>query len=523
MTTDPPAPPAPTGIAARIEADPDKVAFVDGDRTTTYGQFGARAARIAAALAARGVGEGDRIAITLPNSTRFFEVWAAAAELDASVVLVNWHLKRDELAYILGDSGARVLVAHRLLRDAYADAVEGLDCTVLVAGDAADVDEVDDDRDFERAVAAVAATDVRPFRSVALASPVFYTSGTTGRPKGVVHGTFDARRAAQTQQGQVMLWQWRPEDVYILSGPAYHAGPGGFVMSALFVGATSVILPAWDAREWLDLVERHRVTLSFMTPAHFIRILEIPDDERARHHLSSLRLIVHGGAPCPVTVKRRIIDALVPAAVWELYGASEGGATRISPEAWLAHPGSVGLPWPGVDVRVLDEDGKVMPRGEAGLVYIAPAGGARFHYHDDAGKTAQAWRDDAFTVGDIGHLDDDGYLFLTDRASDMVLRGGVNIYPREIEEVLYMHPAVVDCAVFGVPDDRLGEALHAVIEVRAPITGEALREHVAASLAAYKVPSTYEFVAELPRHPNGKVMKRLLREQAWAGRERLIG
>jgi long-chain acyl-CoA synthetase len=514
---------APQGIARQVVSAAGKPAFVEAERVTTFGAFGERASRLAALLARRGTGAGDRVAIMLPNSTEFFEVWAAAAELEASVVLVNWHLKRDELTYILRDSGARVLVAHRTLRDAYAGAVDGLGCTLLLIGDASDGAGDGDDAELAAALRAPGTEGPASVHAAALAAPVFYTSGTTGRPKGVVHGAFDAARAVAAQQGQVALWGWQADDVYILSGPAYHAGPGGFVMSALFVGATSVILPAWDAREWLRLVERHRVTLSFMTPAHFIRILEVPDDERAQYDLSSLRLIVHGGAPCPVPVKRRILNALAPAAVWELYGASEGGATRISPDEWLTHPGSVGLPWPGVDVRILDDDGTPKPAGEPGMVYIAPAAGARFHYHDDTDKTAQAWRDDAFTVGDIGYLDADGYLYLTDRASDMVLRGGVNVYPREIEEVLYAHPAVVDCAVIGIPDERYGEALRAVVEVRSPVTVDELRSHTAAALADYKVPTEFEFVDELPRHPNGKVMKRFLREQAWAGRDTNIG
>jgi long-chain acyl-CoA synthetase len=268
-------------------------------------------------------------------------------------------------------------------------------------------------------------------------------------------------------------------------------------------------------------VEEHRVTCSFVVPAHFIRILEVPEEERAARDVSSLRLLVHAGAPCPVTVKRRIIEAL-PCEISELYGASEGGATRISSAEWLERPGSVGTPWPGVEVRILDEAGNPQPPGEQGIVYIRPPGESRFHYHDDAEKTASAWRDEGFTVGDVGYLDADGYLFLTDRASDMVIRGGVNIYPREIEEVLYTHPAVVDCAVFGVPDERLGEQLHAVVEARTAVTPDDLRAHCVEHLADFKVPATFELVDELPRQPNGKVLKRVLRDQHWADRETRI-
>jgi len=515
----------PSGLSGVAATDPERVAFVAGERRITYRDLDERTRALALALRARGVGPGDRIAIMLPNDVPFFEAWAAAAKLEAAVVLVNFHLRADELAYILEDSGARVLIAHERLRADFEPAVARAGCAVLVVGTPAD--------EYEAAITAAAAADdgsAELAPCIVLAPPVFYTSGTTGRPKGVVHGSLGSggAQAAAVQQGQIALWGWTADDVYILSGPAYHAGPGGYVMSALFVGARCVIMQpgstaAWNAREWLRLVARERVTISFMTPAHFIRILEVPAEERAAFDVSSLRLIVHGGAPCPVPVKERVLDALAPAAVWELYGASEGGATRISPEEWRARPGSVGLPWPGIEVRVLSESGAVLGAGETGLVYIRPAGGARFHYHDDDEKTASAWRDDAFTVGDVGHLDSDGYLFLTDRASDMVIRGGVNIYPREIEEVLFAHAAVVDCAVFGVPDERLGERLHAVIETRAPVTDAELDAWCRARLADYKVPASWEVVAELPRHPNGKVVKRLLREPHWAGRDHKIG
>jgi long-chain acyl-CoA synthetase len=511
---------ASSGVSGFARRDPERVAFVAGSRRETYGELDERSSRLAQALRERGVAASDRVAIMLPNDVAFFEVWAAAAKLEASVVLVNFHLKADELAYILEDSQARVLVAHERMRSDFEPAVARSGCSVLAVGG--------DPDGYEAALAGatVSAADLAPCE--VLAPPVFYTSGTTGRPKGVVHLSLGGSRAVAAQQGQIALWQWTERDVYILSGPAYHAGPGGYVMSALFVGARSVIMQpgstgAWDAREWLRLVERERVTISFMTPAHFIRILEVPEGERAAFDLSSLRLIVHGGAPCPIPVKERILAALAPAEVWELYGASEGGATRVSPDEWRAHPGSVGKPWPGVEVRVLDESGNALPVGETGLVYIRPAGGARFQYHDDPEKTASAWTDDAFTVGDVGHLDTDGYLYLTDRASDMVIRGGVNIYPREIEEVLFGHAAVVDCAVFGAPDERLGERLHAVMEVRSTVTDAELDAWCRARLADYKVPATWEFVAELPRHPNGKVLKRFLRDQAWHDHDRKIG
>jgi long-chain acyl-CoA synthetase len=434
-------------------------------------------------------------------------------------VPINWHLKAEEVNYILNDCGAGILVCHADLwphiRDGVPDHVKVLivptppeiavafnvaaELTHLPAG----MTDWDTWRD------AHAPWSGPPGRM----SPMFYTSGTTGRPKGVIQGPFTPARAGASQDGQRRLWSWEPDDVYIVSGPAYHAGPGGWAMTAFYVGATTVILPTWDAREWLRLVERHRVTRSFMVPAHFIRILEVPEAERGARHLSSLRLIVHGAAPCPVDVKRRIMEALAPAQIWELYGMSEGGATRISPEEWLRKPGSVGTPWPGVEVRILDEHGVEQKPGVDGLIYVLPPGGARFRYHGDPDKTAAAWRDEGFTVGDVGHLDEDGYLYVTDRAADMVIRGGVNIYPREVEDALHRHPAVVDCAVFGVPDARHGEHLVAVVETRQPLSADALMDHCRSILADFKCPEQMEVVDTLPRDPAGKVLKRRLKEQ----------
>jgi long-chain acyl-CoA synthetase len=491
-------------MAQHARSTPDKAALVVGEESRTYGELAARSARLAAAMHDRGVphdGTGA-VAAMLPNGCEFFETAGAACRAEARFLPINWHLKTDELSWILEDSGAQVLVAHHTLR-AYVDAAlaRATSCRALIVGE-----------DYEDAIAGADPVANDGFLSPAF---IFYTSGTTGRPKGVVHGGITPDAMATAQRGLAALWGYRDDDVHLLAGPAYHAGPGGYSFTTLFTGGTLVIMPTWEARDALATIERHRVTTTFLTPAHFIRILEVPEAERARYDLSSLRHIIHGGAPCPPTVKRRIIEALPDAEVWELYGASEGGATRVSPTDWLAHPGTVGLPWPGVEILVLDPDGRPVPAGNDGVIYIKPpGGGATFHYHRDEAKTASAWRDNAFTVGDIGRLDDGGFLYITDRVSDMVIRDGVNVYPREIEDVLHLHPAVVDCAVFGVTDERRGEILAAVIETRAPVSQDDLAGHVRANLADFKCPERFTFVDAVPRDPNGKVLKRLLRESA---------
>ena len=234
----------------------------------------------------------------------------------------------------------------------------------------------------------------------------------------------------------------------------------------LAFGATVVVMPKWDARGALELIERWRVTNTHMVPANFTRILELPEDVRGRYDLSSLKIVLHAAAPCPVPLKRAFMDFVGAEKVWEYYGASEGGGTVISPQEWLEHPGSVGKPFPGNEFEILDDDGNALPPGEVGTIYTRPAASS-FEYHNDPDKTASSHRGQWFTVGDAGYLDDDGYLYLTDRKSDMVISGGVNIYPREIEDCLHQHPEVVDCAVLGVPDDQWGEVLYAVVQPRA--------------------------------------------------------
>jgi long-chain acyl-CoA synthetase len=489
------------GVTAHAAASPDKPALIVGDVVRTYGELDERARRLASVLAERGAGPGRPVASVLPNGVEPFEVAIAASMAGAPYLPVNSHLKASELAYLLQDSSAGAVVGHTDARDAVVEAAAdaGLGTPLLVGAD------------YEGVLAAAPADPA--LNSGPGPELVFYTSGTTARPKGVVHGGLGdvaVRRAAM--DGQAALWGWSDADVYVLAGPAYHASHAGWGLTALHVGATTVVMERFDARGFLAAVERHGGTRSFLVPAHFIRILEIPDDERDAFDVSTLRLVVHAAAPCPVAVKRRMMAAFPGTAIHELYGASEGGATRISPEEWLERPGSVGRPWPGVEIKVLGDDGSPVPIGSDGIVWIKPPGGHRFSYRNDPEATDRAWRDDAFTVGDIGNLDDAGYLTITDRVSDMVLWGGVNIAPREIEEVLYEHPSVVDCAVFGVPDERDGEVLKAMVETTGDVTVEELADHVRSRLADYKVPRHWELVDELPRDPNGKVLKRLLRQ-----------
>jgi long-chain acyl-CoA synthetase len=486
-------------------ADRDKAALILADRSLTFAELATRAGRVHTTLDALGLRPGDRVAAMLPNGTEFFEVGLGAADAGCPVVPVNWHLKRDELTWVVRDSDARLLIAHADFAETARACVADLPgCgLLLVDGDGSD--------GYEAAVGAA-----RPAPARWTPPDYFYfTSGTTGRPRAVERET--ATSHSGMLNGLAAMWGIRGDDVYLACSPLYHAA-NGYAYTTLFQGGTVVVLPRWDAREWLRAVEQHRVTVCFMVPAFFIRILELAADELDRADLSSLRLVLHAAAPCPLPVKRQILDRLPTVDIWEFYGATEGGATRISAADWRTHPGSVGTPWPGVEVLIVDDKGNEVADGVSGRVFIRPPGGQRFQYHNDQAKTEGAWLGDAFTVGDVGHLDADGYLYITDRASDMVLRGGVNIYPAEIEAVLQQHPDVVDCAVFGVPDDRLGEELQALVEVRRPVSPEALRTYCSDHLADFKVPRWIEVVDNLPRDPVGKVLKRRLRDERWAGR-----
>jgi long-chain acyl-CoA synthetase len=313
--------------------------------------------------------------------------------------------------------------------------------------------------------------------------------------------------------------------VHLCGSPLYHTAVLNFAANSIQLGHPVVLMDRWDPEQMLQLIEAHRVTHTHVVPTQFRRLLALPDAVRTRYDTGSLRAVIHSAAPCPPEVKRRMIEWLGPVIV-EYYAATEGGGTLITSRQWLRKPGSVGLPWQGSQVRVLDRARAEVPAGTQGLVYMK-MGASTFTYHQDQEKTDAAWADEMFTVGDIGYLDEDGYLFLCDRSSDMIISGGVNIYPAEIESELSCHPAVADVAVFGIPHQDWGEEIKAVVEpATGAETGPALTEELlaflAGRLARFKLPRTIDYVAELPRDPNGKLYKRKLRDPYWAGHDRQI-
>jgi long-chain acyl-CoA synthetase len=486
------------GIIANAAIRPDAPALTVDSTTRTYGELNDAARRCAHALYAAGVRRGDSVAITVPNSIEFYEAVHGAGRLGAIAVPVNTHFKADEAGWIVRDSGAKAVVVTRDLESALANVA---DVPRLYAEDG--WPEADGEIEDEATIG-----DGWP-------TWMAYTSGTTGRPKGVAIGKDDFRRRAAGVAMSGERWGLGPDDVHLAVGPLYHSGPAFWSQMHLAIGAHVIVMRSWDAATALRLIEQHGVTNTHMVPANFQRILALPEAERNAPDLSSLRLVMHAAAPCPIPVKRAFMDFVGKEKVWEYYGASEGGGTAISPDEWLAHPGSVGRPIPGNDFVILDDDGNELAAGEVGTVWVRPAASS-FEYHNDPGKTAETHRGDFFSVGDAGYLDEEGYLYLTDRKSDMVITGGVNVYPREIEETLLAHPEVVDCAVLGLPDEQWGEVLYAVVQRTdgSSLGAEQVVEFVRENMADYKRPRVVEFVDELPRDPNGKVRKPKLRE-AW--------
>ena len=487
---------------------PERVAIVSDRVTLTYPELDARVNQLVHHLRSAGLRTEDAIALVAPNRAEWVETYAAAQRAGWRITPVNFHLGVDEARYIIEDCGARAVVMDASLAD-LAPAAES--APIKVAIDGANHAPLADWDDYETVLAAQPATAIDdPIRGTIM----LYTSGTTGRPKGVSKPRTDGAATLTEAQFSGYL----PGAVHLVTGPLYHTAPLMLSLNTpLHGGATLVLMEHWDAPSTLDLITAHGVTHTHMVPTMFHRLLALPDDVRAAADTSTLLAVVHGAAPCPVHVKQRLLEWFGPV-VWEYYGATEGAATLVDPKTWLRKPGTVGKPDPADHVIVGDVDAHPLPANTPGSVWIKTSRTDRFEYHGDREKTEGAYRGDYFTLGDVGYLDDDGYLFLTDRSAHLIVSGGVNIYPAEVDAVLLEHPAVGDAATIGVPDDEWGESVLAVVEVADGITADEvlaveLIAHCRDRLARFKCPRAIDFVARIPRQDNGKVAKTKLRAE----------
>jgi len=487
--------------------------------------------RAAAALAECGVGERDVFALMLRNEPITLELMLAGRWLGARWCMINWHFKAEEVRHILADSGAKVLVVHADLLAAIGDGIPpGVKAFVvppatptriafgLGAGPWPQARGYDEWQRFCDATARPAVEQRAP------GSAMLYTSGTTGLPKGI------SRSPATPEQIQATLAMGRvalgiePGMRALVSAPLYHAAPGSYVLLASLADAELWIEPRFDAERTLELIASQRLTHAYLVATMFVRLLALPREVRERHDLTSMKFVASTGSPCPSDVKRRMIEWWGPV-IHEAYAASElGYITHIDSHEALARPGSAGRVLPGASLRVLSDDGEELPAGAIGALYARHAATPDFTYSHNDEARRKLERDGLWTLGDMGYVDDDGYLFIVDRKSDMVISGGVNIYPAEIEAVLITMPGVADCAVFGVPDEEFGEGLVAAVQAQ---PGEALAaEQVQAFLreriAGYKVPRQVVFHAELPREDSGKIFKRRLRDPYWAHLKRRV-
>jgi long-chain acyl-CoA synthetase len=503
-----------------------------GDIERSREELMARAARVATGLAADGVAPGDSVGILMRNDLAFVEAVFAAGFLGAQAVPLNWHFKAAELEYILADSGATHLVGHADLLRGVPDGVGPAARRLWVStpghlaaayGIAPELCSVPPQAtEWE---AWLWRHDPLPRGAQAGGGGMMmYTSGTTGRPKGVRRAAVDASRR---EDGAALRQRWfgnRPGMRTAIIGPMYHSVQLSYTTAAVSAPGAVLLESRFDAERLLALIEAQRLTHLHLVPIMMARLVRLPEAVRARYDISSLEFVVHGSAPCPPDVKRRLIDWVGPI-VHEYYGTTETGmVSRSSSQEWLKRPGTVGRPWPGREVRIYDSKGNLQPPGAQGEIYMSLGAMPDFTYQNDPGARRRIDRDGLVTSGDVGYLDEDGYLFICDRKRDMVISGGVNIYPAEVEAVLASHPDVVDTAVFGIPDAEYGERVHGVVELRggSSATAAELVRFTRERLASFKVPREIEVHASLPRDESGKIAKRRLREPFWAAAGRRI-
>ena len=505
---------------AYVTTTPDKPAVIMASTgaVQTFAELDAAANRLSRLLRAAGVHPGDHVAFCMENHPRYLEVAWGCHYAGAIYTAASSRLTSGELSYIVRDCEAKVFITSSYKAEQAADvlaAAPGATTWLMLDG------VIDGYSSYEEAVAGQTG---EPLSDRVAGQDMLYSSGTTGLPKGVAR-TF-LPEPLETTGGPVLgllklLFGVTEDDVYLSPAPLYHAAPLRFCMSANGLGATVVVMEHFDAEEFLRLIERHRITVTQVVPTMFVRLLKLPEDVRSRYDVSSLRCVIHAAAPCPVPVKQQMIEWFGPV-IHEYYAGTEGnGFVYCNSEQWLAHPGTVGFPL-NCTVHICDDDGAELPQGESGTIYFE--GGLEFEYHNDPDKTRSSRHPKGWTtLGDVGYLDSDGFLFLTDRKAYMIISGGVNIYPQEAENVLVTHPKVIDVAVFGVPNEEFGEEVKAVVQPAEMPADDDEADALAAELIRFcrtqladvKCPRSIDFRPVLPRHPTGKLYKRLLKDEYW--------
>jgi acyl-CoA synthetase (AMP-forming)/AMP-acid ligase II len=479
-----------SGIGTTASEDPERTALVIHGTAVSFGELDHRQRLLVGALKSAGVAENDRIAVLSANRREVFEIVIGTLRAGIVPVPINALLTTPEVAYILEDSGARWLFTDRPI-----GTNPGLD-RIVTLGDA-----------YERLLSEAKPAALADFIR---GRPMHYTSGTTGQPKGVWVKPSGVKRAVQLSNAFRRMWAIDSGDMHLICSPLAHSAPLRFSMRTLEAGGKVVLQERFEAEETLAAIALFGVTSTFMVPTHLERILTLGRTTLARYDLSSIRLLAHAGAPIREETKRKVIELFPQDSVWEFYGSTEGQATRISTSEWLERPGSVGQALEGAEILVTDAGGNELPSGEVGEVWVKDPRAERFEYWRDKRKTRGAWRQGAFTVGDLGWLDRDGYLFLTGRKHATIITGGVNVYPQEVEQVLLQHPAVKEALVYGADHDEWGQVVHAVVvpEANSPLDGELLRTWARERLAGFKCPRKIEVVKELERTPTGKVKRR---------------
>jgi long-chain acyl-CoA synthetase len=513
------------------KADQPAIIMAESGEILTYKQFDQQTNRVAHLLRSQGLNRLDHYSVFMENSIHYAEICGAGERAGLYYTCINSYLTADELAYIINNSESQIVFTSSSKSKTLAEALKQCpnvrQCYVIDGMDQDLAEALPSDL-FSDYRAAIAPHPTTPIADEYLGTAMLYSSGTTGRPKGILRPLEELPPSESLAMMTFLknLWQYREGMIYLSPAPLYHSAPQAAVGLTLRAGGTAVIMEKFDAEKYLDYVSQYSITHSQLVPTMFSRMLKLPEDVRAKADLSSLEIAIHAAAPCPAKVKEDMINWWGPI-INEYYGATEGlGFTACNSEEWLAHRGSVGKVIMG-DISVLDEDGKPSPKGEPGEIWFKTANA--FSYFNDDEKTQEVTSDDGTmsTVGDVGYLDDDGFLYLTDRSTFMIISGGVNIYPQETEDLLITHPKIADAAVFGVPNEDFGEEVKAVIQTMPGIDENEdlvleLMAYCSENLSAQKCPRSIDFEAELPRLPTGKLYKRVLKDKYWADKKNKI-